>query len=223
MVFDQKMENKELKNSPCIFRCNNWHVRLIGELQRWRSRHSCRSNILLRICRYASHLKWHDTNLEKNLISFTHDSWQMNFNISKMFRNMWGNWVSATTQAHHHHRKHPADTMCVQSSTFLINRLHYFSIVFDECGKCFHPSKSASLLLVMCNVWRSLFFSSRFNEKDTDIVVHLILRLDNWKSLRTALSERVVKQARSTELWLFFMQLIERYFRLIFEKKPELQ
>lgn len=52
-------------NSPCIFRCNNWHVRLIGELQRWRSRPSCRSNILLRICRYASHLKWYTRNVGK--------------------------------------------------------------------------------------------------------------------------------------------------------------
>lgn len=78
-------------------------------------------------------------------------------------------------------------------------------------------------IVIVGNVWRSLFFSSRFNENDTDIVVHLILRLDNWKSLRTALLKQVVERAWFTELWLSFMQLIKRDFCLIFEKKSELQ
>lgn len=49
---------------PGIFRCNNWHVGLIGELlgRRARERHY-RSNILLRVCCYASHLKRHETKM----------------------------------------------------------------------------------------------------------------------------------------------------------------
>lgn len=49
---------------PGIFGCNNWHVGLIGELlgRRARERHY-RSNILLRVCCYASHLKRHETKM----------------------------------------------------------------------------------------------------------------------------------------------------------------
>lgn len=50
---------------PCIFGCNNWHVGLIGELQGRRAQRHYRSNILLRVCCYASHLKIEET--QKNV------------------------------------------------------------------------------------------------------------------------------------------------------------